>query len=197
VLLALAGAFPVAAQERADPAGELQVEAAFLVNFVRYSDWPRQRFASPASPYVVTVVGPESVAATVAAVASAAGDIQGRRIEVRRVDASRVDAARADVPRGGGTARQADAAARLRGSHMVFIHHSAGVAPDQVLRLLSGVPVLTVSDVPGFALDGGMLGLVRNGRRLVFEANPPAIQAAGIVVSAKVLKLARIAGRTQ
>jgi hypothetical protein len=54
--------------------------------------------------------------------------------------------------------------------------------------------VLTVSDVPGFAAGGGMLGLVRSGRTLAIEANPDAIRASGISVSAKVLKLARLWG---
>ena len=39
---------------------------------------------------------------------------------------------------------------------------------------------------------GGMLGLVRVDRHLAFEANPDEIRAAGLSVSAKVLKLARI-----
>ena len=54
------------------------------------------------------------------------------------------------------------------------------------------MPVLTVSDVPGFAAQGGMLGLVRSGRHMAFEANPDAIRNGGVSLSAKVLKLARI-----
>ena len=53
--------------------------------------------------------------------------------------------------------------------------------------------MLTVGDEPDFAARGGMLGLVRAGdRTLAFEANPEQIQAAGVQLSAKVLKLARI-----
>jgi YfiR/HmsC-like len=37
-----------------------------------------------------------------------------------------------------------------------------------------------------------MLGLVPRGQRIVFDANPRAIQASGLQVSAKVLKLAHI-----
>jgi hypothetical protein len=187
MLLVLATAFAATAQTETEPesTAELQVEAAFLVNFVRYSDWPPQRFDGPASPYVVTVLGSQEATAALGAVAAAAGDIQGRRIVVRRLD----------FPRDAGMAQRGAATARLRDSHLVFIHHSANAAPRDVLRLLAGAPVLTVSDVPGFAANGGMLGLVRSGRRLAFEANPAAIQAANLAVSAKVLKLARIRGR--
>ena len=75
---------------------------------------------------------------------------------------------------------------------MVFVREDSGVRCATVRRLLDGAPVLTVGDSTGFATAGGMLGLVRVDRHLAFEANPQEIRAAGLVVSAKVLKLARI-----
>ena len=45
---------------------------------------------------------------------------------------------------------------------------------------------------PRFAATGGMLGFVLRGDRIVFEANPKAIQTGEVVVSAKVLQLAQI-----
>ena len=61
---------------------------------------------------------------------------------------------------------------------------------------VTGGEVLTVGDVPDFAAAGGMIGLRRQGRRMVFDANPEAIRAGGITVSARVLKLARIVTAT-
>lgn len=179
--LLLCAASVAAAQEReAGDERELQVEAAFLVNFVRYTDWPPGRFASPGAPYVAIVVGSERDAALVAAVAGAAGAIDGRRIAVRRADPAEVR-------------RQAGGRA-LQGGHLVFVRADAGVSCERVRRLLDGAPVLTVGDAPGCAAEGGMLGLVRVERHLAFEANPSAIRAAGLAVSAKVLKLARLRG---
>lgn len=179
-------ALPAAAPARSPSAGELQlrIEGAFLVNFVRYTDWPARRFDGASSPYLATVVGEPEAAATIAAVASAAGTIRGRRIVVRRV---RFDARTpADERR--------EAIHRLRASHVVFIASGDDADARLVLRALQGAPVLTVSDVPGFAAGGGMLGLVRSGRTLAIEANPEAIRGSGISVSAKVLKLARLWG---
>ena len=173
LLLGVALVMPLAAQ----PLGnrELQLEAAFLVNFVRYAEWPRQRFTGASDPYVIAVLGSETTVDTVAAIARAAGPIQGRRIEVKPVDLFR---------RGAGD--------RLRDSHVVFLQASAKATPRELLRAVDGMPVLTVSDVPGFAAQGGMLGLVRSGRHMAFEANPDAIRNGGVSLSAKVLKLARI-----
>jgi hypothetical protein len=165
----------------AAPAGdiELQVEAAFLVNFVRYTDWPPGRLGPAGAPYLVAVIGSEDDASDIAAVAAAAGPIHGRRIEVRRVSPASLSL-------------RADASSVLKASHVVFVREDSGVRCATLRRLLDGAPVLTVGDATGFAAAGGMLGLVRVQQHLAFEANPEAIRDSRLLVSAKVLKLARI-----
>jgi hypothetical protein len=123
----------------------------------------------------------------VRAVAAAAGGVDGRPIEVRWLPQARGSrAAPFDSPQDG------EARAVLRGSHLVFFNRSAGRVQPQVLTDLATAPVLTVSDNEDFTSQGGMLGLLRSDRRIVFQANPSAIRGAGLLVSAKVLKLARL-----
>lgn len=180
-LLVCAGIAPAGTVAAEAPSGsqrELQLEAAFLVNFVRYTEWPPRRFASADAPYVALVVGSERDAALVAAVADAAGSIGGRRIVVYRAEPAALG-------------RAATARRLLRSSHVVFVRDGAGLSAGRLRALLDGAPVLTVGDAPGFAGDGGMFGLVRVDRHLAFEADPGAIRACGLAVSAKVLKLAR------
>jgi hypothetical protein len=182
-LLCSAGA---AAQAPASTPGEVEVEAAYLVNFLRYTEWPPDSLPAPGAPYVLTVVGSEQAAASVRAIAAAAGGIQGHPIEVRWLALARGSrAAPFD------TTKDTEARARLRDSHLVFFHRSAGRVLPTVLDDLAGMPVLTVSDTEDFTGRGGMLGLVRSDRRIVFQANTSAIRASGLLVSAKVLKLAR------
>ena len=159
----------------------LQVEGAFLINFLRYTDWPPPRLGDASDPYVVTVVGSPDAADAVAEVAAAAGEIRGRRVQVRRASmATSADRAAADD--------------LLRTSHLVFVPASAQANLDNVLDTVRDLPILTVSDAPGFAATGGMLGLVQSRAHLAFEANPVAIRNAGLMVSAKVLKLATLRG---
>jgi hypothetical protein len=169
---------------------EDEVSAAFLLNFLRYTDWPPRSFAGPDAPYVIAVVGNESVATRVRAVVAAAGRINGRPVEVRWVSSARgTRAAPFD------SAQDRENQSVLRRSHLVFFHSSAGNVPAQALSDLWGQPVLTVSDVPDFTRAGGMLGLVRQAGHIAFEANPVAIRNARLMLSAKVLKLARLTGR--
>lgn len=181
LLLGALGTFLSASSVQAQAGSQaLQVEAAFLVNFVRFTQWPADRFSNIDTPYVIVVVGGNDVAQTVRTVAKAAGDIQGRDLAVVHVDPSDVEA------------RRKQALDIVRGSHLVFVRSSDADVRRQVLAAVAGTPVLTVGDEPDFAARGGMLGLVRSGDHLAFEANPEQIQAAGVQLSAKVLKLARI-----
>jgi hypothetical protein len=176
----------VAAAERARVPNEVEVEAAYLINFLRYTQWPASTFTAPNSPYVVTVVGSQQAAASVRAVAAAAVSVEGRPIEVRWLSQARGSR---EIPFD--SPQDQDARAQLRASHLVFFHRSAGPVRAQVLSDLASSPVLTVSDSDDFTSQGGMLGLVRADRRIVFQANTTAIRGAGLLVSAKVLKLAR------
>lgn len=176
------------AQSPRETPREIEVEAAYVVNFLRYTQWPEAGVA--AAPLVITVVGSERAAIAVRAAAAASGAVEGRPIEVRWMGTARGSRA---TPFD--SLQDRAARAQLRASHLVFFHRSAGRVHPQVLTDLSHLPVLTVSDNDGFTADGGMLGLVRSGQRIVFEANPGAIRNAGLLLSAKVLKLARPTSR--
>ena len=168
---------------------EDEVAAAFLLNFLRYTDWPPRTFATADAPFVIAVVGNEAVATHVRAVVAAAGRINGRNVEVRWIPSARgTRAAPFD------SLPDRENLSQLRRSHLAFFHSSAGDVPAQALSDLWGQPVLTVSDVPDFTRAGGMLGLVRVSGRIAFEANPVAIRNARLMLSAKVLKLARLTG---
>jgi hypothetical protein len=165
-----------------------EVEAAYLINFLRYTQWPAQSFDSPQSPYVIGVVGSEDETSTVRAVAQAAGTVNGRPIEVRALRAAHAPSA------GTAHARDAQPGNEWSGVHLVFFHESGGAPSRQELAPLAGKPVLTVADTPGFIAAGGMIELVNSAEHIVFAANPSAIADAQLVVSSKVLKLARLDG---
>ena len=160
---------------------EQQVQAAFLINFLRYTEWPPDRIGNPGDPLVITVIGDPAAADTLRKLTALVPPIQGRRIQVQRVE----------FPVGADATVRAGISERLRRSHLVFVHR-AREPVEAILGDLSGQPVLTVGSMAGFARAGGMIELQRRGGRIAFDANPDAIRNARLVVSAKVLKLARI-----
>ena len=155
------------------------LKAAFVLNFARYAEWPQTSFASAEDPIDFLVIGDEGVAEALEALAERAAPVSGRPVRVRSVVAERAE-------------EPARLLAELREVEVLFVGRDVSpTALSRLLRELAGAPLLTVGDVDGFAAAGGMLGLVPEQNRYVFDANPRAIAAAGVEVSARVLKLAR------
>ena len=162
-----------------------QVKAAYLLNFLRYTQWPASSFPQEDSPFVVMVAGSDALAASVEALARAAGRIEGRRVEVHRIQ----------LPAGlAGSAHRAELAEQLRRSHLLYIEGTQAGRADELLALVRDFPVLTVGDADRFASEGGMLELLQRGPNIVLAANPGAIRRSDLTVSAKVLKLAELVG---
>ncbi|WP_137224409.1 YfiR family protein [Shewanella sp. MEBiC00475] len=64
---------------------------------------------------------------------------------------------------------------------------------DFIRRLFLAVDnksILTVSDISGFAVQGGMIEIVEQDKRLYFNINSKVLEASGLNISSQVLKLA-------
>jgi uncharacterized protein DUF4154 len=156
---------------RAGEASELEVKAAFLLNFLKFVEWPPNRLADPAAPYVIAVIGEDALGATLV------GATSGKTVGTRPV--------------------QVQIAARTSealNAHLVFIAASEQRQLPAILRELEGRGVLTVGDTPGFAESGVVLNLVTQDHRVRFEANTGAAARARLRLSSHLLRIARIVG---
>lgn len=147
------------------PLSDQQMKAAFVLNFVRYTEWPERSFGGPDAPLVVCVFGD--------APGSGLAGISGKIIKNRPVQV-----------RGILTADEA------RACHALFVAEFDARRFVGVLRALQNVPVLTISEADGFIDVGGMIGLVHFENRLQFEVNLGVVQQAQLKASSQLLRLA-------
>lgn len=76
---------------------------------------------------------------------------------------------------------------------IIFFVHSDHASLDQALKTLSDLPPkLTFGASSGFAQQGVMINFYKDHEKLRFEINQRALRQAGIQISSRVLKLARI-----
>jgi hypothetical protein len=150
------------------PADAGQVKAAFILNFLKFVEWPS---AGARTPITVAVVGDEAFG-TVLAKAAAGQSHNGRPIEVRSA------------------ARVADAG----DAALLFIGASQVRNLPSILRETEGRPVLTVGDTDGYGEAGVILNLYTFDQRVRIEANTTAAARAGLRLSSQLLRLARIVG---
>lgn len=168
-LLVLVFAFsPVAAGAQQAEA----VRAAFVLNFLKFAEWPAGG-GDATSPLVIGAIGDDAQVAALQAGLDGK-EIQGRRVVVRAF-------------------RDADQWRREgHDCQALFLSPGSSAAWTQLRAELAALPVLTISEAPGFCEQGGMLNLFEQDHRIRFEANPGAADQAGLKLRSTLLTLATI-----
>jgi hypothetical protein len=181
-MLMVAGTAVRAAAPVLDVEKAARVKAAYVLNFIRYSQWPDDAFEGPDSPIVVTAVGECEGANVLAEVIRRSPPTGNRQIMLEHAPYPFDDADRKEFYRS------------LDQSHLVYVCSTGPEPIAAILEHLNGSKTLTVGDTPDFVESGGMIGFVLEQDRILFQANPKAIQKSRVTISAKVLKLAKIVG---
>ena len=159
------------AQSAAQAAAPTQddVEAAYLYNFAKFVTWPAKANADALN---VCILGKDPFGPTLDQVV-AGETIDGRHLAVIRL-ADELSAQRCAI---------------------LFIGESESSNLDRDLAAVAHLPILTVSDIPGFMEDGGTIQFVLREDRVRFEVNLNAARKCGIVLSSQLLKVAtRVVG---
>lgn len=165
LLLSFAALAP-AAPGSAGPS-EADVKAAFVLNFIKFVEWPSSTFGSPEDPLLLAVLGRDPVADAIRHLDGKA--VSGRRLIVRRMlEFSALD-----------------------DCHVLFVAASEKEELPALLRAVQRRPVLTVADFDGFAARGGTIGFIRQNDRVAFEINEESVRNAGLKVNAKLLYLGK------
>ncbi len=169
LLLIVAWAPATTAQAVRQTAREAGVQAAFLYRFTHFAEWPPEAMGGKGDPITMCVTGRDELAEGLEHA------VEGRKSRNRPLVVRRVDG-----PDG------------APGCHVLFIGSSDPKAVDRIVAALASQPTLTVGDVPSFARRGGMIHLMREGKRMRFEINRVAAERARIRLSSQLLKLAQI-----
>lgn len=163
LILALLLAGTITGQAHAESAGEAAVKTAFLYNFFKFIEWP-EAVANQDAYSLCTTSNDQLGDSLLVLEKKTIGD---KPIILRR----------------GINGKD------LKNCHMVLISSSEDA--EAIIRYLKDLPIVAVSDKPGFIDQGGMIGLVQNDNHLSFEINLDAAKATGVHISAQVLKLAK------
>ncbi len=154
----------------ADISQEAKIKAAIVYKVTKFIEWPQRAFTNGRSPVRICHLGRNHLSEALAEVSGRSA--HGRALEFKKV---------------------ASATEVRQQCHLVFVGH--GVAVEEMAHLLlvlSGRPVLTISDTADFTRRGGVLGLTKQGKRIRFEVNLDAARSHGLVVSAPLLELADV-----
>lgn len=153
----------------AEPPGEYELKAAFLYNFAKFVEWPLQQDEKPSGQVVIGVLGKDPF-----------GDTLEKTILGKTVNGHEV---RIERFRG---------VEEAKACQILFISSSERQRVGRILADLQGAPVLTVSDMEGFAEMGGAISFLVLENRIRLAINVDSVAAARLKISSKLLALARV-----
>lgn len=146
----------------AGPDSEHQIKAAYLVNFMKYVEWP----VTTRTTTTICLFGRDTLGTSLAGYEGRS--VGGKELLIRR-------------------AHSPDDIANCQ---LVFVPDVEEARISAVLRWVEGLPVLVVSDAEGFARMGGGMELVQGGNRVQFIVNNNALARAGLKPGSQMLRLA-------
>ena len=147
-------------------AQEYQLKAAFLVNFAKFITWPESALPPGKGEFILCVAGADPFGQALAGIESKT--IGGRPIRVVRVDSLK----------------------KVPPCHLLFVSRSETSDLGQLATFIGKQPVVTVSDIPGFATAGGQIEFLIKANRLSFSINHTAMKKQGLYASTSLLELA-------
>lgn len=131
---------------------EYQLKAVFLDGFTKFIVWPKSAFAKRKTRLRICVLGehPFGRALNIAVARTNKRKRKGRHLEVRYFNVVE----------------------QSRGCHVLFVSKSERYRRAAILDHLEGKPILTVSDMEGFVINGGMIQFYTRRHKVRFDRSP-------------------------
>lgn len=165
LLLVNVGLNPVA---QASSSREYAIKAVFLYNFAKFVEWPSRSFEDSTTPIILCILGKDPFGVFLKPIKDKT--VKGKKIIVKY--SSKIE--------------------DMEKCHVLFVGESEDKQLVRILARIRDWNVLTVSDIGDFAQRGGIIGLTREKDEIHFEINLDASKIAGLRISSRLLKLARI-----
>jgi hypothetical protein len=144
-------------------------ESALILKIGKFVHWPPGTFANSAGVLRLCIVGTDSGGESIDALA-------GQKLQDKIIAVVQV----------------ADSGPPVSDCHILFIKKSERDRLGAVLDAAAHSPALTISDIDGFAAEGGMVGLTSAAGTLHFEINVAASKRAGLTFGAQLLQIAAL-----
>lgn len=155
----------VDAQEN-DAVVEYKIKAAFLLNFAKFINWPEGSFTGENQLFKVCVLGENPFGSSLSAIESRT--VGNRKVKLQYVN----DFEKAED------------------CHLLFISASEKDNLEAINTALSDRAIATVSDIEGFASDGGIIEFVAMEDKLAFTINLSRAREQELKIHSALLNLA-------
>jgi hypothetical protein len=169
ILMMLMGQASQAWAQDGGQSSEYLIKAGYIYNFAKLVEWPASAFEQADSPIVIGILGSDPF-----------GPIIDKVLEGKKVNGHPF------------VIKRLRAAVDAKECHILFLGSSVSPQVADTIRLIRGTPVLTISEIPGFANRGGIIHLTLEENKVRFEVNVEAAKEADLNISSRLLVLAKV-----
>lgn len=155
---------------------EYRIKAAFLYNFIKFVDWPKEK---PSNEKTITVgiIGKSLLG-------KAFEPLKHKQAKDKKVIIKQFPSVEeSKLP-----SEQIEA---IRKCHVLFVCRSEAKKLREIIKSVKGHGVLTVGDSEGFLKSGGIINFVKQDEKVRFEINNTAAKQARLTIRSKLLRLAK------
>ena len=149
---------------------EYLIKAGFIYNFAKLVEWPTSAFPQSGNPIVIAVLGNDSFA-----------DVLEHAVDGKRIDSHPFSVKRLKWKE-----------FKECSCHILFLAVQESAHADEIIQSVKTASVLTIAETPGFAKRGGIINFTLQDSKVRFEANVEAAKQSGLIISSRLLSLARI-----
>jgi hypothetical protein len=165
-------------------AREHQIKAAFLYNFVQFTEWPDGKI-SESNTITIGLIGEHPFE-------DAFDPVKNKAVKNKRLIIKDLGKFRTSFPSdNAGKLELANYIAQLRKCHVLFICDSERENFKAILDAVKDYGVLTVGETADFLNFDGIITFIPGTEKPVFEVNLKTCEREGLKISSQVLRLAR------
>jgi hypothetical protein len=167
---------------------EAKIKAAFIYNFIKFVDWPKERMADANEPITIGIVGSEDFV-------KAFGPIEGKKIKNRNISI-KYFAGYEKLKRSSNAKNRLwdEKIQALKACHvLMFCNHDSVPIQNlnQIVKALKSLPILTMGESKRFLEFGGIINFLMEDEKVRFEINNDAAKRAKLDIRSKLLRLAK------
>ncbi len=163
---------------------EYKIKAAFLYNFLKTVDWPKETTSDTNEPMIIGIIGKEQFGDALEPIKDKT--VKGKKVVVKRFEGlSQVNKDREN----GKTESKIDING-LRKCHLLFVCSSEQKTFREIIESVKAHPVLTVGETQNFLEVGGIINFIPKAEKGEFEINLAAAEHTRLKISSKLLRIA-------
>ena len=185
MLVLLGGAIAPRSRAGSEPSQEYKVKAAFLYNFVKFVDWPKEKMGDPNDPITIGVIGKDPFGKAFEPVKDK--KVKGRKVVVKQFK-SITELKKLGESGKGELDKQIEG---VKKCHLLFVCSSEKESIKEILDTLKDQSVLTVGDTNDFLESGGVINFVMEKQKVRFEISDSAAKRSKLKIRSQLLRLAK------